>query len=153
MTQQMTNWQVEEWIRDYGYFKREINRLEKILNKVHVSGTKLTATYGIEAAMPKGSSGKSLEELNELSRDEKRLYKFIEITDYLWSCRDIIEDDKDWTIYDCMLREMPIKEIAKIFNCSRETIRKKKDGIVGMIGMKVTKDKFLHRLKNIGKAV
>ncbi|WP_374187453.1 hypothetical protein ACEPPU_24195 [Priestia aryabhattai] len=152
MTQQMTDWEVEDWIRDYGYFKREIDRLNKILNRIEVPNQKLTATYGDEAGMPKGSSGKSMEELSALSREEQRLYKFIEITEYLYKCRDIIEDDKEWTIYDCLLREVPIKDIAKILNCSRETIRKKKDEIIGMIGMKVTKDKFLHRLKNIVKA-
>lgn len=152
MTQQMTDWKVEDWIRDYGYMKREIDRLNKILNQVRTAPVKLTATYGIEATLPKGSSGKSQEELKELSREERKLYQFIEITNYLWACKDLIEDDKEWTVYDCMLREVPYKEIAKHLNCSRETIRTMKNNIVGIIGMKVTQDKFLHQLKNIAKA-
>ncbi|MEK4754816.1 hypothetical protein MKX72_20145 [Priestia sp. FSL R5-0597] len=151
MTQQLTDWQVEDWIRDYEYFKREINRLNKILNKVEVPNQKLTATYGDEAGMPKGSSGKSMEELSALSHDEKRLYRFIEITDYLWKCRDIIEDDKEWTTYDCMLRGMTYKEIAQYLRCSRDKVRDYKVNVIRIIGNKVTQDQFLTQLKNIAK--
>ena len=72
---QMIKWQVEEWIRDYKFMLREIARLNRILNKSECRKQKLTATYGYEAAMPKGSKGISQAELNQLDRMEKRLLK------------------------------------------------------------------------------
>jgi len=151
MTQQMTDWEVEDWIRDYGYFKREIDRLNKILNRIEVPNQKLTATYGDEAGMPKGSSGKSMEELSALSRDEQRLYRFIEITEYLYKCRDIIDDDKEWTTYDCMLKGMTYTQIAKYLRCSRDKVRDYKFNVIRTIGKKVTEDQFRQQLKNITK--
>ncbi|WP_454844389.1 helix-turn-helix transcriptional regulator [Priestia megaterium] len=150
MTQQLTEWQIEEWIRDYGYMLREITRLNDILNKVHISESKLTTIYGIEATMPKGSCGKSQEELQELTREEKRLYRFIKITQYLRKCKDLLEgNDKEWTTYDCMLRGMTYKQIAEHLRCSRDTVRKFKENIISTIGKKVTEDRFQQQLKMI----
>lgn len=38
MTDQMIAWQVEEWIRDYEYMLREIDRLTRLLNRVEFAG-------------------------------------------------------------------------------------------------------------------
>lgn len=53
MTDQMIAWEIEEWIRDYKFMLREIKRLNRVLNKVDFISTKLTATYGEEAGMPR----------------------------------------------------------------------------------------------------
>ncbi len=70
MTDQMIAWEIEEWIRDYKFMLREIKRLNRVLNKVDFIGGKLTATYGEEAGMPRGSAGVSQAELRQMDRRE-----------------------------------------------------------------------------------
>lgn len=38
MTDQMIAWQVEEWIRDYEFILREIDRLTRLLNRAEFAG-------------------------------------------------------------------------------------------------------------------
>lgn len=84
MTDQMIAWKVEEWIRDYEFMLRKIDRLTRLLNRVEFAGgQKLTVTYGDEAAMPKGLVEISQAELRHLDRREKRLLKYETIANFL----------------------------------------------------------------------
>ena len=151
MSQQMIKWQVEEWIRDYNFMLREITRLNRILDAPSFRGQKLTATYGDEAAMPKGSGSISQAELNQLDRREKRLYKYLAITEYLDKVIDELEEDKHKIIYDCMLEGISYTQIAQHLECSRDTIRKVKEVIIVKVAKKVQKDQFLQKLRLIYK--
>jgi RNA polymerase sigma factor (sigma-70 family) len=151
LPEQMIKWQVEEWIRDYNFMLREIARLNRILNKPDFRKQKLTATYGDEAAMPKGSSGISQAELNQLDRREKRLYKYLAIVEYLDKVVDELDDEKQKVIYDCMLEGISYTQIAEHLECSRDTLRKVKEGIVAKVANKVHKDCFVQKLKSISK--
>lgn len=153
LPEQMVKWQVEEWIRDYNFMLREIARLNRILDKPSFRGQKLTATYGDEAAMPKGSGGISQAELNQLDRREKRLYKYLAITEYLDKVVDELEEDKQKVIYDCMLEGTSYTQIAEHLECSRDTVRKVKEAIIVKVANKVRKDQFLHELKKVGKII
>ncbi|MGE7762273.1 hypothetical protein [Peribacillus sp. NPDC097895] len=80
MNEQMKNWEAEqkviEWIHDYYFMIREIARLNRLLNTPHLGSQKLTATYGIEATLPKGNVGISQAELRQLDIRERRLIKY-----------------------------------------------------------------------------
>lgn len=149
MTQQLTEWQVEEWIRDYGFMLDEIKRLNNMLNKVQPVNQKLTATYGIEATLPKGSSGISQAELNQLDRREKRYYRYLEIVHFLDSVIDEIEDEREKVIYDFMLEGMTYTEIAERFRCTRKTVRVSKESIISKVAQKAQEKQLIQVLNSI----
>ncbi|MDC7770354.1 hypothetical protein POL88_15610 [Priestia megaterium] len=151
LPEQMIKWQVEEWIRDYNFMLKEIARLNRILNTPEFGQQKLTATYGDEAAIPKGSNGISQAELKQLDRREKRLYKYLAIVEYLDKVIDELEGDKQKVIYDCMLEGVSYTQIAEHLDCSRDTLRKVKEDIIVKVVRKVQKDRFLQELKSISK--
>ncbi|MGE7121818.1 hypothetical protein ACQKIC_16500 [Peribacillus sp. NPDC046944] len=157
MTQQMKNWEAEqkviEWIRDYNFMLREIARLNRLLNTPHFGHQKLTATYGIEATLPKGNGGISQAELRQLDIRERRLIKYEMIIEFLETATDLLEEEKQCVVYDCMIEGMRYTAIANHLGFSRDTIRKVKDDIIGNIANKVKKDSFLQKLKSIKMAV
>lgn len=152
MTEQMIKWQVEEWIRDYNFMIREISRLNRLLNTVGGS-LKLTATYGIESSMPKGNGGVSQAELRQMDIRERRLYKYEMIIHYLEDALDSFDNDKHRILYDCMIEGMSYRSIAAHMAMSRDTIRKMRDEILGIVVQKVQKDQFLQKLKSVKTAV
>ncbi|AKL83267.1 YjcO [Bacillus atrophaeus UCMB-5137] len=154
MTDQMIAWQVEEWIRDYDFMLREIKRLNRILNKVDFAGgQKMTATYGDEAAMPKGSGGTSQAELRQMDRREKRLHKYESIVHYLDNAMENLEEEKHRIVYDCMMEGMSYTAIANHLDCSRDTVRKIKTSIIVNIVNKVKEVNFLQYLNSFKSAV
>ncbi|KOR78371.1 hypothetical protein AM232_07790 [Bacillus sp. FJAT-21352] len=157
MTEQMKNWEAEqkviEWIRDYNYMLREIARLNRLLNTPFFGGQKLTATYGIEATLPKENGSIIQVELRQLDIRERRLIKYEMILDFLETATDLLKDEKQCVVYDCMIEGMRYTAIAKHLGFSRDTIRKVKDDIIGNIANKVKKDCFLQKLKSIKIAV
>lgn len=106
MTDQMIAWEIEEWIRDYKFMLREIKRLNRLLNKVDFTSTKLTATYGDEAGMPRVSAGVSQAELRQMDRRERRIHKYESIVHYLENAMEHIEEEKHRIVYDCMMEGM-----------------------------------------------
>lgn len=152
MTEQMIKWQVEEWIRDYNFMLREIARLNRLLNSVSY-GQKLTATYGTDAAMPKGSGGISQAELRQMDIRERRMYKYEMIIHYLEDSLDSLDNEKHRILYDCMIEGMSYRAIAAHLSMSRDTIRKIRDEIIDIVVQKVQKDQFLQKLKAIKTAV
>nr|WP_259547934.1 helix-turn-helix domain-containing protein [Heyndrickxia oleronia] len=148
MTKQMTKWQIEEWIRDYNFMHREIARLNRILNKVsYDGGTRLVARYGIEATLPKGSSGISQAEIKQLDSREKRLYKYEEIIFFLESANTFFKTEKYRVVYECMLEGMSYRAIAKHLGVSRDTIREIKEQILDIIYQEGQKDQIPQLLK------
>ncbi|MBO1515039.1 hypothetical protein [Metabacillus bambusae] len=152
MTEQMIKWQVEEWIRDYNFMLREIARLDRLLNSAS-RGEKLTATYGIESAMPKGNGGISQAELRQMDIRERRLYKYEMVIHYLEDTLDSFKYDKHRILYDCMIEGMSYRAIAAHLAMSRDTIRKMRDEIIDIVVQKVQKDQFLQKLKSVKVAV
>lgn len=153
MTDQMIAWEIEEWIRDYKFMPREIKRLNRVLNKVDFIGGKLTATYGEEAGMPRGSAGVSQAELRQMDRRERRLHKYESIVHYLDNAMEHIEEEKHRIVYDCMMEGMSYTAIANHLDCSRDTIRKIKTAIIGNIVNKVKEANFLQYLNSFKSAV
>lgn len=118
-------------LADYKWKKNEIVRLEE---KLFGTGQKVSfgvAQYGIEMAMPKGSSGKSITEMKDLDRLEKRkinnfmemkaeveVVKSIEGIDY------VMDNVYLATIYDLALEGKSMREIGKRVCMDRRTVTK-----------------------------
>lgn len=151
MTAEMEN-QVVEWIRDYNFMLREIARLNRLLNSVHI-GQKLTATYGIEATLPKGNGGISQAELRQMDIRERRLYRYEMIIEFLETASVDFNDERQEIIFDCMIEGMSYSSIAIHLGCSRDTVREVKNVIIGNIVNKVKNDCFLQKLKSVKLAV
>lgn len=144
--------QVVEWIRDYNFMLREIARLNRLLNSVHI-GQKLTATYGIEATLPKGNGGISQAELRQMDIRERRLYRYEMIIEFLETASEDFNDERQEIIFDCMIEGMSYSSIAIHLGCSRDTVREVKNVIIGNIANKVKNDCFLQKLKSVKLAV
>ncbi|MBT2603758.1 sigma-70 family RNA polymerase sigma factor [Bacillus sp. ISL-53] len=151
MTAEMEN-QVVEWIRDYNFMLREIARLNRLLNSVHI-GQKLTATYGIEATLPKGNGGISQAELRQMDIRERRLFRYEMIIEFLETASEDFNDERQEIIFDCMIEGMSYSSIAIHLGCSRDTVREVKNVIIGNIVNKVKNDCFLQKLKSVKLAV
>ncbi|MBM7585832.1 hypothetical protein JOC86_002374 [Bacillus pakistanensis] len=147
MTVQMTKWQIEEWIHDYNFMLREISRLSRILNRVSFGGNSLVAQYGIDAAMPKGSSGISEAEKKQIEYQEKRLKKYQETISFLELVHGFFETEKYRVVYECMLDGMSYRAIAKHLGVSRDTVREMKEEILSIIVQKGQKDHIPQLLK------
>lgn len=141
----MTKWQIEEWIRDYKFMLREINRLNRLLNRISFGGS-MVAQYGIEATLPHGSSGISQAELKQVDRREQRLMKYEDITSFLNIVAAYIETDKYRIVYECMLDGMSYRAIAKHLGVSRDTVREIKEQILEIIVQKGQKVHIPHLL-------
>jgi len=107
---------IEQLIRDYHWMKKEVERLERVLfgysTPMRLWGV---AQYGDEFAMPKGSVGKSQAELRDMDIREERQYKRLKLLRrkvyVIESGADLLRDEKDKVIYDCMLDGMSYRAI------------------------------------------
>lgn len=132
---------IEHLLRDYHWMKKEVDRLQRI---VYGYATPMkswgVAQYGIEATMPKGSRGKSQAELKEMDlreeRQYKRLKKYEEIVFAIEMAADLLEDEKDKVIYDCLLDGMSYRSIADHVGISRNQAKKAKEAILSHLSQK-----------------
>lgn len=136
---QLSIWKIEEWVRDYNWMKKEIVRLQKVNYGNSISMRSWgVAQYGIEAVMPKGSSGKSAAELEHMDireeKQRKRLEKYECIVYALEMAFDALEDERQKIIYDCLLEEMTYRQIAMHLNVSKDYVQRQRKKIVRQIG-------------------
>lgn len=132
---------IERLIRDYQWMRREVDRLQ---NALYGYATPMrswgVAQYGIEAAMPKGSSGKSQAELKNMDLREERLYKRLmkfegRVYAIEWA-GELLEDEKERVVYDCMLDGMSYRSIAELLGMTRNQVKKTKDAILSQLSQK-----------------
>lgn len=118
--------------------KKEIARLQRIIyGSTSPMKSWGVAQYGDEAAMPRGSSGKSYAELRDMDiREEKQIRR---LEDYqrnvyaLETAIDVLEDERQKIIYDCLLDEMTYRQIALHLSMSKDFVQKQKNDIVRQI--------------------
>ncbi|WP_338788799.1 sigma factor-like helix-turn-helix DNA-binding protein [Metabacillus sp. FJAT-53654] len=120
--------QVEQLIKDYHWMRKEVNRLERILYGYSTPMKSWgVAQYGEDAAMPKGSPGKSQMELEKMDiREErllKRLWKLQGRVFALEAAADYLNDEIEKIVYDCMLDGMSYRAIGYHLDISREKVR------------------------------
>ncbi|ARK23296.1 hypothetical protein SporoP37_00380 [Sporosarcina sp. P37] len=131
----MNQKKIEELIYSYSFMQREVIRLEGIYFRVSDSGRSWgVAQYGIEAAMPKGSSIRSAVEIDAMDKREQRMWNRIQAyeakIELLDAAYDLLEDDMQKVIFDCMTDGMSYRSIAEHIGVSRHVIREKKDEMI-----------------------
>jgi hypothetical protein len=145
---------ITELIRDYRMMKREIERLQKIIyGKSFPMQSWGVAQYGIDAAMPKGSPGKSQVELKNMDIREQKQFKRLE--EYqrrviaIESAGDLLEKEIHKIVYDCMLSGMTRQQIAIHLEISRESVDKLRSDVKSQIDSNTTFSELLHGEKTV----
>lgn len=150
----MNSIDIGELIRDYRMMKREIERLQKILYGKSIPMRSWgVATYGDDAGMPKGSSGKSQAELKDMDiREQKqinRLEEYQRRVVAIESAGDLLNKEILKIVYDCMLSGMTRQEIAIHLEISRDSIDKLRSEIKAQINSNTTFSELLHGEKSV----
>ncbi|MDP4163084.1 MAG: sigma-70 family RNA polymerase sigma factor [Bacillota bacterium] len=145
---------ITELIRDYRMMKREIERLQKILFGQSIPMRSWgVAQYGIEATLPKGSSGKSQAELKNMDIREqkniKRLEEYQRKVVAIESAGDLLEREIHKIVYDCMLSGMTRHEIAIHLEISRDSVDKLRAEVKAQLHTNTTFSKLLQGEKNV----
>lgn len=129
---------ISQLIKDYNWMKKEIARLQRIIyGSTSPMKSWGVAQYGDEAAMPRGSSGKSYAELRDMDiREEKQIRRLHAYQSYVYALEkaiDVIKDERQKIIYDCLLDEMTHRQISMHLSMSKDYVRKQKNEIVRQI--------------------
>lgn len=125
-------------VTDYRMMRAEIDRLERILYGFKIPMDNWgVAQYGIDAAMPRGSSGKSEAELKKMDLRER---KQIERLMYMRSCVLLLEsftnsfaDLRTNIIYDRVLDGLTYREIASEVGVGVTYVKERKHQIIDTI--------------------
>ncbi|WP_412176991.1 sigma-70 family RNA polymerase sigma factor [Lysinibacillus macroides] len=125
-------------IKDYIMMKQEIARLERILYGFTIPMENWgVAQYGIDAAMPRGSNGKSQAELRQMDiREKKQLGRLTILrakVTILEKYTDSFPDLATNIIYDRILDGWTYKSIATELRVSATYVKKRKHYIVDLI--------------------
>lgn len=125
----MTKQEIEQTLRDYHWMIREIERLRELLGD---AGERVVRSYEL-LDMPKPQSGRSDPVALEVSRRErhwKKLRTYEQKIMYVQERLDIIQDERERTVLDCMLDGMSMRAIAHHMGLSRRHVQNLKDSIV-----------------------
>ncbi|MEB3127521.1 sigma factor-like helix-turn-helix DNA-binding protein [Bacillus paralicheniformis] len=130
--------EIEKLISSYHWMAKEVQRLQRVLYGSDIPMRSWgVAQYGLEAAMPKGSPGKSQAELRDMDIREERLYKRLEYFEErvyaIEAAARTIEGEQHKVIYDCMTEGMSYRAIGLHLGISRETVRRMKDEIINQL--------------------
>jgi DNA-binding NarL/FixJ family response regulator len=120
-------------LKDYCWKLREVQRIDKELQKTDFTGT---AQYGIEATLPHavGLVGKAIE--NEIIRREKkseRVVDYIDEINFINARTNRIVDEKEKVVLDCLLDGMSIAAVAAHLRTSRKQVNLLRDNIVKLL--------------------
>lgn len=120
---------IENALRDYSWMLKEITRLQDELN---MTNAKMTATYGVEATLPKGGgiSDPTGREVVNRDRKNRTLKKFISKVDFIDKHSVVINDDRELTVLNCLLDGMSIVSISQHMSFSERKVYSIKDDIV-----------------------
>lgn len=134
----MNKKEIENLISSYYWMVKEVQRLQSVLYGSEIPMRSWgVARYGLEAAMPKGSPGKSQAELKEMDMREERLFKrlqyFEERVYAIEAAARTINGERHRVIYDCMMEGMSYRAIGLHLGISRETVRRMKDEIINQL--------------------
>lgn len=130
--------QISQLIKDYRWMKNEINRLQRtIYGSTFPMKSWGVAQYGIDAVMPKGSKGKSFAEMDAMDvRERKQIERLEAYEKYIYAIEtavDVLADERQKIIYDCLLDEMTYRQIALHLAVSKDYVQKQKTDIVRQI--------------------
>ncbi|MEC0570728.1 sigma factor-like helix-turn-helix DNA-binding protein [Bacillus spizizenii] len=145
---------IENLINSYHWMVKEVQRLQRVLYGSTIPMKNWgVAQYGLEAAMPKGSPGKSQAELRQMDLREERLFKRLKYYEERVYAVELgtekIKGEQHKVIYDCMMEGMSYRAIGLHLGISRETVRKMKDEFISQL----CQDCHFERLLNLKKSV
>jgi hypothetical protein len=123
---------IENALRDYSWMIKEIQRLKEELN---TTNAKVTASYGIEATLPKGggTSDPTGREVIQRDRRYKTMKKFEDKVSFIEKNSSCIKSDRELTVLNCMLDGMNIVGISQHMGFSERKVYTIKDDIVKQI--------------------
>jgi DNA-directed RNA polymerase specialized sigma subunit len=129
---------IENLLKDYHWMIKEVDRLERSLYISRGGGKSWgVAQYGIEASLPKGSSGISLIEVEALDNKEERIRKRIKKYEVkikaIETAVEMLQGDMHIAVYDCMLEGMSYRAIAEHLGVSRDKVRQIKNEIISQL--------------------
>lgn len=130
--------QIEELLRDYRWMRKQVDILQRQLygfsSPMRSWGV---AQYGLEAAMPKGSPGKSQAELKKMDIREARLYERLQRYEgqvyAIEMAGDLLETEKEKVIYDCLLEGMSYRAIGYHLGEHKNQVREAKKSILAQL--------------------
>ena len=95
------------------------------------------AQYGIDAAMPKGSSMRSVEEIDAMDLCAKWQWESLKkYESYIYAVEkapDFLAEEKNKIVFDCMLEGMSYRKIGSHLEISRDKVREVKEGIISQL--------------------
>ena len=120
---------IENALKDYHWMVKEIARLREELN---TSNASVTAAYGIEATLPKGNdiSDPTGRECLQRDRKHRTLKKFEDKVTFIENNANCITDDRELTVFNCLLDGMSIVAISQHMGFSERRVYNIKDDIV-----------------------
>lgn len=120
---------IENALRDYSWMIKEIQRLKDELN---TTNAKMSATYGIEASMPKGTgtSDSTLKEVVQRDRRHRTLKRFENKVQFVDKYSLCIKSDREIAVLNCMLDGMSFVAISQHMGFSERKVYMIKDDIV-----------------------
>jgi len=149
----MNKKQIANALRDYSWMINEIKRQRKMLED---AGDGITAQYGIEASLPKGSGQNSDPVFREYLRREKKskwVEKLEEKVLFIQERIPNITEEREKAVLECLLDGMSMIAISRHMGLSERHIFRIRDSIVdkmaGMAGMSGMSGK-LHQNKKCG---
>lgn len=121
--------EIENALRDYHWMIKEVSRLREELS---MPNTKMTATYGIEASMPKagGTSDPVGKEVMNRDRKSKTLSEFSEKVKFIEDNMSAIKSDRAVTVFNCLIDGLSFVAIAHHMGFSERKIYFIRDQIV-----------------------
>ncbi|MFJ5565225.1 MULTISPECIES: sigma-70 family RNA polymerase sigma factor [Lysinibacillus] len=126
---------ITQMIKDFKWMRNEVQRLQKLLygQSLPIQNWGV-AQYGVEAAMPRGSKGKSMAEIKRIeSLEEKRnnrLRRYETEVYLLETLGDTLQNETQKVIYDCLLEGMSYREIALHLMISKDNVQRQKKDII-----------------------
>lgn len=134
----MTFNDMEQLIRDYRWMKNEVSRLQTIIYGHQIPMVSWgVAQYGIEAAMPKGSSIRSAKEMEAMDlRDKRQWERLRKYESYVYAIEkapDFLTGEKNKIVFDCMLDGMSYRKIGNHLEISRDKVREVKEDIISQL--------------------
>lgn len=108
----MNGLEIEDLIRDYSRIKNELKRLGEKQD---------SPSFQLGGAA--GGSARGIKRMLSYKKKIEKIMRFYEV----------LEDDKHFVIFDCMLDGMTYTDIAKHLCVSRQTLRKLKNEMINQI--------------------
>ena len=125
----MDKYEIEQTLRDYHWMVREIARLRDMLSD---AGERVVRNYeGLDMPKPQGRRTDPVSlEASRRERLWRKLQNYEQKVKFVQERMDVIEDEREKTVLDCLLDGMSLRSIAEHLGLSRRHVQNIKERIV-----------------------